>query len=180
MQNISIVGAGVGGLTTGIYLQSEGYQVTIYEKNDHPGGKMDTIQADGFKFDTGPTIVMMPDIYKKPFADTGVNDLDRGWTDHNAFLSELREGIHLRFLGRRDPLDEFNREAVPVFKGFLDEARSRAAETFEGVRVHDGQIDVGEVGVKRPSMTWTYMVHDHPFSSPIETLAGKLKGSKNG
>lgn len=73
MQNISIVGAGVGGLTTGIYLQSEGYQVTIYEKNDHPGGKMDTIQADGFKFDTGPTIVMMPDIYKKPFADTGVN-----------------------------------------------------------------------------------------------------------
>ncbi|WP_259679729.1 NAD(P)-binding protein [Leuconostoc citreum] len=32
MQNISIVGAGVGGLTTGIYLQSEGYQVTIYEK----------------------------------------------------------------------------------------------------------------------------------------------------
>ncbi|WP_026118141.1 accessory Sec system translocase SecA2 [Nocardiopsis salina] len=105
--------------------------------------------------------------------------LDRGWTDHNAFLSELREGIHLRFLGRRDPLDEFNREAVPVFKGFLDEARSRAAETFEEVRVHDGQIDVGEVGVKRPSMTWTYMVHDHPFSSPIETLAGKLKGSKN-
>ena len=73
MQNISIVGAGVGGLTTGIYLQSEGYQVTIYEKNDHPGGKMDTIQADGFKFDTGPTIVMMPDIYKKSFADTGVN-----------------------------------------------------------------------------------------------------------
>lgn len=105
--------------------------------------------------------------------------LDRGWTDHNAFLSELREGIHLRFLGRRDPLDEFNREAVPVFKGFLDEARTRAAETFGELEVRDGAVDVGAVGVKRPSMTWTYMVHDHPFSSPIETLAGKLKGNKS-
>ncbi|WP_026118887.1 accessory Sec system translocase SecA2 [Nocardiopsis ganjiahuensis] len=104
--------------------------------------------------------------------------LDRGWTDHNAFLSELREGIHLRFLGRRDPLDEFNREAVPVFKGFLDDARSRAAESFEELEVVDGKLDVGAVGVKRPSMTWTYMVHDHPFSSALETLVGRLKGNR--
>lgn len=104
--------------------------------------------------------------------------LDRGWTDHNAFLSELREGIHLRFLGRRDPLDEFNREAVPVFKGFLDDARSRAAESFEELEVVDGELDVSSVGVKRPSMTWTYMVHDHPFSSALETLVGRLKGGR--
>ncbi|MFV2198690.1 accessory Sec system translocase SecA2 [Nocardiopsis sp. LOL_012] len=104
--------------------------------------------------------------------------LDRGWTDHNAFLSELREGIHLRFLGRRDPLDEFNREAVPVFKGFLDEARERAADSFAELEVRDGALDVGDVGVKRPSMTWTYMVHDHPFSSALETLVGRLKGGR--
>jgi preprotein translocase subunit SecA len=104
--------------------------------------------------------------------------LDRGWTDHNAFLSELREGIHLRFLGRRDPLDEFNRDAVPVFKGFLDDARARAAESFEELEVVDGELDVSSVGVKRPSMTWTYMVHDHPFSSAFETLVGRLKGGR--
>ncbi|GHC75304.1 protein translocase subunit SecA [Nocardiopsis terrae] len=104
--------------------------------------------------------------------------LDRGWTDHNAFLSELREGIHLRFLGRRDPLDEFNREAVPVFKGFLDEARTRAAASFEELEVVDGELDVSSVGVKRPTMTWTYMVHDHPFSSALETLVGRLKGGR--
>ena len=107
-----------------------------------------------------------------------LHHLDRGWTNHNAFLSELREGIHLRFLGRRDPLDEFNREAVPVFKGFLDDARARAAESFEELEVKDGRLDVSDVGVKRPSMTWTYMVHDHPFSSAFETLAGKLKGRR--
>ncbi|MBV2365819.1 accessory Sec system translocase SecA2 [Streptomonospora nanhaiensis] len=104
--------------------------------------------------------------------------LDRGWTDHNAFLAELREGIHLRFLGRRDPLDEFNRDAVPAFKGFLDEARARAAETFLAAEVgEDGTIDVSAVGVKRPSMTWTYMVHDHPFSSALETVVGRIKGA---
>ncbi|RNL80656.1 accessory Sec system translocase SecA2 [Halostreptopolyspora alba] len=103
--------------------------------------------------------------------------LDRGWTEHNAFLAELREGIHLRFLGRRDPLDEFNRDAVPAFKGFLDEARVRAAEAFSELEVgEDGNIDVTSVGVKRPSMTWTYMVHDHPFSSALENMVGKLKG----
>ncbi|MFC3999469.1 accessory Sec system translocase SecA2 [Nocardiopsis sediminis] len=101
--------------------------------------------------------------------------LDRGWTDHNAFLAELREGIHLRFLGRRDPLDEFNRDAVPEFKGFLDGARARAAETFGEAEAADGAIDVAEIGVKRPSMTWTYMVHDHPFSSQLENFVGKLK-----
>jgi preprotein translocase subunit SecA len=103
--------------------------------------------------------------------------LDRGWTDHNAFLAELREGIYLRYLGRRDPLDEFNREAVPVFKGFLDDARRRAAESFEELEVGDGELDVSTVGVKRPSMTWTYMVHDQPFSSALETFVGRLKGS---
>ncbi|GAA3758948.1 accessory Sec system translocase SecA2 [Salinactinospora qingdaonensis] len=101
--------------------------------------------------------------------------LDRGWTDHYAFLADLREGIHLRFLGRRDPLDEFNRDAVPAFKGFLDEARARSAETFAELTVVDGKIDIAAVGVKRPSSTWTYMVHDHPFSADIENLVGHLK-----
>src|SRR5699024_12291260 len=79
--------------------------------------------------------------------------LGRGWTNHNAFLSELRDGIHLRGLGRRDPLDEFNREAVPVFKGFLDDARARAAESFEELEVKDGRLDGSDVGGKGPSMT---------------------------
>jgi preprotein translocase subunit SecA len=101
--------------------------------------------------------------------------LDRGWTDHNAFLADLREGIHLRFLGRRDPLDEFNRDAVPAFKGFLDEARARAAEMFADLKVVDGRLDVAAAGVKRPSTTWTYMVQDQPFSTDFENIVGRVK-----
>ncbi|WP_285757892.1 accessory Sec system translocase SecA2 [Nocardiopsis ansamitocini] len=101
--------------------------------------------------------------------------LDRGWTDHSEFLADLREGIHLRFLGRRNPLDEFNRDAVPAFKGFLDNARSRAAQMFADAKVANGRIDVDAAGVKRPSATWTYMVQEQPFSTEFESMVGKLK-----
>lgn len=104
-----------------------------------------------------------------------LHHLDRGWTDHLAFLNELREGIHLRMLGRRDPLDEFNADAVPVFKGFLDEARRWAAETFAVAAGTDGAIDVAAAGVKRPSSTWTYMVHDRPFGSDMDNIVGRFR-----
>jgi len=42
--------------------------------------------------------------------------LDRLWVDHLAELSEVREGVHLRVLGKLDPLDEFHRSASPRFK----------------------------------------------------------------
>lgn len=73
---IAVVGSEIGGLTTAIQLQNKGYDVTIYEKNDKVGGKMNQLKIDGFKFDMGPTIVMMPDIYRQPFVDTGVNPDD--------------------------------------------------------------------------------------------------------
>ena len=42
--------------------------------------------------------------------------LDRLWAEHLAELNEVREGVHLRALGKLDPLDEFHRAAVPAFQ----------------------------------------------------------------
>ncbi|MSD83979.1 phytoene desaturase [Lactobacillus curvatus] len=67
MKNIIVVGAGIGGLTAAVRLQKLGYNVTIYEKEATPGGKMNQIKSGGFTFDVGPTIVMMPDIYREIF-----------------------------------------------------------------------------------------------------------------
>lgn len=67
MKNIIVVGAGIGGLTAAVRLQKLGYNVTIYEKEATPGGKMNQIKSEGFTFDVGPTIVMMPDIYREIF-----------------------------------------------------------------------------------------------------------------
>ncbi|MEW9532150.1 accessory Sec system translocase SecA2 [Microbispora sp. NPDC049125] len=103
--------------------------------------------------------------------------LDRCWTEHLGFLSDLREGIHLRALGRLNPLDEFNKEAVPAYRALLDEVERRSKETFEKA---DVTRDLAEQGLKRPTATWTYLVQDNPFGSDwdriLKHVSNVLKG----
>jgi preprotein translocase subunit SecA len=95
--------------------------------------------------------------------------LDRGWTDHLGFLADLREGIHLRALGRGlSPLDEFHKEAIRAFSGLLGEIEDRAAEDFETVPITADGADLGAAGLKRPSATWTYLVQENPFGTDID------------
>lgn len=75
-KKISVIGAGAAGLASAIRLQHAGFDVTIFEKEKTPGGKMNTIELDGYKFDLGPTIVMMPDIYREVFELAGRNPDD--------------------------------------------------------------------------------------------------------
>jgi preprotein translocase subunit SecA len=95
--------------------------------------------------------------------------LDRAWADHLAFLADLREGIHLRAMARGTvPLNEFNREAIRAFRALLEEAAARSAETFRTAPITADGIDLEAVGLKRPTSTWTYLVHDNPFGTDID------------
>jgi preprotein translocase subunit SecA len=95
--------------------------------------------------------------------------LDRGWADHLAALAGVREGIHLRALGRGlNPLNEFHREAVTLFSRLLRDVEERSAETFQTVPITDSGADLGAVGLKRPTATWTYLVQDNPFGTDID------------
>lgn len=58
--NITIIGAGIGGLSAGCLLAKQGHDVRILEKNDSVGGKMNELSIDGFRFDTGPSLFTMP------------------------------------------------------------------------------------------------------------------------
>ncbi len=66
--NAIIIGAGIGGITTAIYLARQGFSVVIHEKNAAPGGRCGNIVKNGHRFDIGATLLMMPDIYEKTFA----------------------------------------------------------------------------------------------------------------
>jgi preprotein translocase subunit SecA len=105
--------------------------------------------------------------------------LDRLWAQHLAMLSEVREGVHLRALGRLDPLDEFHRAAVPAFNALIPEIEARTVETFEENEFDDDwQPDSSKL--VRPSATWTYLVHDNPFGSELDRLisaVGRRLGS---
>lgn len=76
-KKVIIIGAGVGGLATACILGQAGYDVTVYEKSSQPGGRAGTFEAEGFRFDTGPSWYLMPDVFKQFFKmlDEDVDEL---------------------------------------------------------------------------------------------------------
>ena len=78
---VIIVGAGVGGLATAIRLLSKGYKVTIYEKEEKIGGKVNIIEKDGFHFDLTASILMRPQEYKELFSFA-----NKHWEDYLEFI----------------------------------------------------------------------------------------------
>jgi phytoene desaturase len=70
-RNINIIGAGPGGLTTAMLLAARGFKVTVFEKDEQIGGRNAAIVRNGYKFDTGPTFLMMKFILDEVFEESG-------------------------------------------------------------------------------------------------------------
>ncbi len=80
MSRVVVIGAGVGGLSAAARLAALGHQVTVCEASDSVGGKLGLVEHEvpgvgGFRFDTGPSLVTMPHVFRELFDDTG------GWPD---------------------------------------------------------------------------------------------------
>ena len=71
-----IIGAGVGGIATAVFLAQKGYTVKVIEKNANPGGRCGQMIQEGHRFDLGATILLMPSIYRTVFASLGM-DMDK-------------------------------------------------------------------------------------------------------
>ncbi|MEJ2599083.1 MAG: phytoene desaturase family protein [Anaerolineales bacterium] len=71
MKSIIVIGAGIGGLAVAGRLARQGYQVTVFEKGNHPGGRTARLERDGYRFDTGPTLFLMPEIFHETYAALG-------------------------------------------------------------------------------------------------------------
>lgn len=90
--------------------------------------------------------------------------LDRGWADHLAYLADIRESIHLRALGRQNPLDEFHRMALDAFASLAADAIEAAQQTLETSDSIESEPGIDLSKLARPTSTWTYMVRDNPLS----------------
>ncbi len=62
MNQVLVLGAGLAGLSAACYLTGRGYSVTVVEREEVPGGRAGVLTRDGFTFDTGPTVLTMPDL----------------------------------------------------------------------------------------------------------------------
>ena len=69
--HVVVVGAGLAGLSTALRLAGAGRQVTIIERESVPGGRNGLLNKSGYAFDTGPTVLTMPDLISDALACVG-------------------------------------------------------------------------------------------------------------
>jgi phytoene desaturase len=75
--HVVVVGAGLAGLAAALHLAGRGREVTLIERGSHPGGRAGRLNAGGYRFDTGPTVLTMPDLLAEPLAAVGEELSDR-------------------------------------------------------------------------------------------------------
>ena len=87
---IGVIGGGPGGLAAACTLAARGHSVVVYEARGRTGGKAGTIEVDGFRFDAGPTSLVMPRVFERIFAEA-----DRDFGDYVALerLAPLWRGF---------------------------------------------------------------------------------------
>ncbi|MFO0675085.1 MAG: phytoene desaturase family protein [Polyangiaceae bacterium] len=76
-ERVVVIGAGFGGLSAAAHLADRGARVTVLEASADVGGKAGRITKEGFVFDTGPTVLTMPDVVRATFAAAGMGDAER-------------------------------------------------------------------------------------------------------
>lgn len=138
-----IIGAGFGGLGAAIRLQAAGVDVTLLEATDQPGGRAGRIEAAGYSFDAGPTIVTAPQLLEELFCLGGVSVRDR------VRLAPLEPFYQVRFAdgsaidyGTAGPalsqqLEAFEPGAAAALDRFLAHTRRLYHRAFEELGLQD-------------------------------------------
>src|SRR5690349_4692790 len=73
---VVVIGGGLGGLAAACTLAARGHRVTLLERNPWLGGKAAVLESNGFRFDMGPTILTLPSVLRRVFAEAG-RDLEQ-------------------------------------------------------------------------------------------------------
>ena len=148
-----VIGAGLGGLASAMRLGALGYRVTVIDKLDVPGGRGSCIWKDGYRFDLGPTIVTVPQVFKELWAICGkdfhkevdLRPLDPfyeiRWPDGSKFTARqdteaMREEVRRLSPGDVDGYDKFLRDSEERYWfGFEDLGRRSMHKLADLIRV---------------------------------------------
>ena len=132
-----VIGAGLGGLASAMRLAARGYRVTVIDKLDVPGGRGSAIWKDGHRFDLGPTIVTVPQVFKELYAACGRDirqELDLRaldpfyeirWPDGSNFIARQSTEAMIEEVRRLSPGD------VEGYRKFLVDSERRYWFGFE-------------------------------------------------
>jgi phytoene desaturase len=129
-----IIGAGIGGLTTAVYLARNGYSVDLYEKNSEAGGRCGQFIRDGHRFDLGATMLLMPGIYQEVFGALGIK-LDVGkdiFPLKNLYTIYFDDGTNLVFTTDREIMKQQLEKIEP---GSFEQSEKYVAEGYKIFRL---------------------------------------------
>ena len=156
-QTAIVVGSGFGGLAAAIRLSAMGYQVTVLEKLDGPGGRGYVRKQDGFTFDGGPTIVTVPFLFEELWALCGkkfTDDVDLRLMDP-FYRVRFDDGTHFDYSGdparMRAEVIRISPEDAAGFDRFVQEADKCYRLGFEtlGCKAFDS---IGDLVAALPAM----------------------------
>lgn len=126
-RHVIVVGAGLGGLAAAIRLRHRGFRVTVLERHAHPGGRCGLWESEGFRFDTGPTLLLMVDYLRALFTEVGrpleryldLRQLDPNYRVHYADGTTL--DVSSRLNAVLEGLERIEPGVGPRFLRFLSE-----------------------------------------------------------
>ncbi len=139
---VGIVGAGPGGLASGMMLAAKGVDVTIYERENQVGGRCGTItdEEGNYVFDIGPTFLMMPFILEGIFQECGLdlNDYAELKLLEPYYQLVYRDGSKF-YPGQdhervKDNIRELNPDDVKGFDSYMSDNRHKFEKTFPVLR----------------------------------------------
>lgn len=131
-----VIGAGIGGLASAALLAKEGYDVTLVEANDHVGGRAGNWEKDGFRFDTGPSWYLMPEVFDHFFQLMGTSaaeQLDLGLLDPGYrvfFESDNLPADSVDILANREKNLEVFEKLEPGSRKAMERYLDSAKETY--------------------------------------------------
>ncbi|MNK97781.1 preprotein translocase subunit SecA [compost metagenome] len=98
--------------------------------------------------------------------------IDEFWADHLAYVSYLREGIHLESIVSRSPIDEFHIQITQAYEQISDEINSATADMLERLGGSNDPAKWEQFGLKSPSSTRTYIISDQYLQNKRSSWTG--------
>ncbi|MFA6217718.1 MAG: phytoene desaturase family protein [Candidatus Omnitrophota bacterium] len=160
-KKIAVVGAGVGGLAAAARLASRGHEVVVFEKLPECGGRAHCIVDKGFTFDTGPSFILMPDLFEEVFTYCG---------------QKMADYLDLKVLETNYKIFYPDNDSLTVYRDLertkLELERIEKGSASQYVRLLE---DLGKLdSAIRPLLYQCLGVHDI-FRPDYWRLAGKMK-----
>src|SRR6187401_1806536 len=144
--SVIIIGSGFAGLSAASFMAKAGWDVTVIEKNNGPGGRARQLQESGFTFDMGPSWYWMPDVFESYFEKFGkkVSDYyslkrldpsyriywDEGFTDIPADYDEFKKMVEEFEPGASEQLEKYLAEAAYKYETGINKLVHKPGRSF--------------------------------------------------